>query len=212
MEVIPAINCFDSECVKERLAGARELGAEWVHFDVSDGVFASVRSWNNVQELKELTRNSNLKIETHLMIESPLKDFRKWLDAGVKRILVHVETVDREQLREMLEILPEEAELGLSLAPETPVQDAAIFLDEVNFVQLLAVKPGKSGQSFSEEIIQKIRDIRDFDKNVTIEVDGGVTREVAARVREAGADVVVSSSYIWESADPKGAFRDLVDV
>ncbi len=79
-------------------------------------------------------------------------------------------------------------------------------------MQFLAVTPGFSGQKFQENVLEKIRTLRARDPRVIIEVDGGITLDVARRVKEAGANVLVSSSYIWNSSNPKEAFRALQEV
>ncbi len=212
MEVIPAINCFDLNCVKEKLLGVKKIGADIAHFDVSDGIFASVRSWNEPKFLNEISEAEGIYFEVHFMVKNTEKYFSDWLSGRLRRAIFHVEAMDRERLRAILELLPENADLGLALLPETPVMDVAPFLEEINLVQFLAVAPGKSGQIFDNRILGKVEELRRINKNVKIEVDGGINLQTARMVKEAGADAVVSASYIWESIDERGAYEDLISV
>ncbi len=113
MEVIPAINCEDFGCVKEKLQAAEKLGLRWVHFDVSDGTFTRVMTWNEPEELKSKfpalpagrqIPNSKLFIEVHLMVEESEEYVGPWVGAGAKRILVHVEVLSEGVFRD-IEIL-----------------------------------------------------------------------------------------------------------
>lgn len=212
MQVVPAINCSDFLCVKKYFNQIAEF-SDLAHIDVSDGKFGSVRSWNEPKRIGEIVNLApNLNLEVHLMTENPLTSIREWFQPNVKKIIVHVERLDREKLREILEIMPEGVALGLAFNPETPVEDAELFLDDVDFVLCLAVSPGASGQKFQSNVIKKIEEIRNFGHNVTIEVDGGIDLKIARTVKEAGADIIVSASYIWNSIDPRGAYQDLTDV
>ena len=104
------------------------------------------------------------------------------------------------------------AELGLAIAPETSVDELVLYLGETLFIQLLAVKPGPAGQKFDEGTFEKLEFLRDRAPEATIEVDGGVTPAIARRLKEAGADVVASSSYIFGERDPRAAYQEFLDA
>ena len=90
MIVVPAINCADSDCVKEKLQKAEEFGAEWAQIDIADGKFTNWKTWNNPEEISNLkSQISNLNLEIHLMIEEPQNIIDDWIKAGAKRIIVH---------------------------------------------------------------------------------------------------------------------------
>ncbi len=89
MQVIPAINCDTEECVKKHLEMLKDIPAEWVHVDVSDGKFTPVRTWNE----PELLETESLKVEVHLMVQEPEEYIERWVRAGANRILLHIETI-----------------------------------------------------------------------------------------------------------------------
>ncbi|MDP2703667.1 MAG: hypothetical protein Q8P01_00310 [bacterium] len=222
MEVIPAINCEDFACVQKHLEMLKNIPAEWVHFDVSDGTFNPARTWNEPEDLISDFgfRISDFSLEAHLMVREPVQYVERWVRAGARRVLVQVEVLNENTFRE-IEMLRrqdidisrrQDVELGLVLNPETPVETVFPYLDKIRFVQLLAVTPGFSGQKFQENVLEKIRTLRARDPHVIIEADGGITLDVAGRVKEAGANVLVSSSYIWNSSNSKEAFRTLQEV
>ena len=211
MFVIPAINCKDFPCVKEKLEKIRAFGAERVHFDISDGRFTDALSWNDPAALKKESLASGLKVEVHLMVKEPEEYLGEWLNIA-DRIIMHLETIRDSE--ELLSIHLGRYELGLALNPKTKVSDIFPYLNgeraSVKFVQLLAVPPGFSGQKFGERILEKIKILREkFGSEIKIEVDGGINPETAHFAKTVGADISVSSSYLWGSEDAKKAFESL---
>ncbi|MCX6788702.1 MAG: hypothetical protein WCO21_03120 [bacterium] len=209
MEAIPAINCSTKECVQEKFTEIRGLGAVWAHVDITDGNFSSTVTCNDVNEYKY----SRLFLEIHLMVKNPELIIDEWLSIGAKRIIVHVESFigrDDEVIREIsTKCKKNGAELMLSENPDTAVEELFAHAGAVDSFQLLAVNPGPSGQGFDEGTIGKIKKLREKMPNSLIEVDGGITPDIAMRAMHAGADVVVSASYIFGSKDPQAAFNAL---
>jgi len=213
MEVIPVINCPDFSCVKEKAKQARELGAEWVHLDVADGIFTKEKTWNNPEDLEKLAEElDDLKIEAHLMVADPASAMDDWLYYGVDRVIIHFEAIEDgwEIICDRIE--REGRELGIAIAPETPVRVLEPYLKAVTLVQLLAVTPGPAGQNFNPVILEKLKEIKKREPDVEVEIDGGINPETAALVKKAGADIVVSASYIWKNKDPQEAFEKLRDI
>lgn len=211
MLTIPAVNCEDFPCVKEKLERIRTIGAEWVHFDISDGRFTDALSWNDPAVLKKESLTQGLKIEVHLMVKEPEDYLGEWMGIA-ERIIMHTEAI--RDFEELLNIHLGRYELGLALSPKTNINDIFPYLNSerssVKFIQLLAVPPGFSGQKFDERILEKIKILREkFGDDIKIEVDGGISPETARLARDAGADIIVSSSYLWESEDAKKAFETL---
>ena len=221
MEVIPVINCPDVQSASDRLRVAKQF-AQWVHLDVSDARFTFNRSWGDPQMWKTL--NPGVKLEAHLMVEEPEKVVRDWLEAGAKRIIVHFEAladpafrftqVDPKHVAEDIMAACEEfgAELMLALSPETKVEKARPYLHAFTQFQILAVYAGPSGQRFLSFVTDKIALLRNEVPHARIEVDGGIDPETTRRVKEAGADVVASGTYIFGSSDPKKAYEELTAI
>jgi len=203
--VIPAINCPDRdlECVREKVRVAESLFSDlprgvireegWVHLDVTDARFTFNKTWGNARDWREL--DTALNLEVHLMVEEPEKIIEDWLRAGARRVIVHFESF--------------RAELMLALNPETPPENALTYCGAVKAIQVLAVHPGLAEQKFMPFVLEKIKFLRRQFPDATIEVDGGVDAEIGKRAVKAGANVLVSASYIFESEEPTRAYQEL---
>jgi len=228
MFVIPAINEVKFSGVLKKI-GIAETFSPWVHLDIVDGKFAPNITWNNPEEFIKFLevrppeinvniRRSNLpNIEVHLMVENPEAVIKDWVKAGAKRIIVHLEALnmgksDLQKLRNIREVGLPKFEIGLAINPETPIEKIAPYLDRVKFVQMLAVKPGLAGQQFDKRILEKIKFLKKHHPDVMIEVDGGINLETAKLAKEAGADIIVSASYIWGSQNPQKAYQELASI
>jgi len=213
MVVLPAINELDFESVKNRLLQAVEIlksvpeSDRWVHIDVADGTFTPNVLWHNSKELGELKnicQKFEVKIEAHLMVKSPERALGDWLLAGADRVVVHHEELE---LKGDTCLFGSQVVIGLGV--KTTPAEAASSLEFASQVLLLSVPPGRAGQSFDEQTIKKIKFLRTHHPNVTIEIDGGVNLEVGKKLKEAGATVLVSASYIWNSENSIEAFQNL---
>jgi ribulose-phosphate 3-epimerase len=215
MLVIPAINCKDYETALSRIKTADKiLGIDyrWVHIDVVDGLFAPVVTWGSPEDLKRLhSQFSSFKFEIHLMVENHELAAAQWLDAGAKRLVIHVESAgDAEKTRLLAESRGAEAVLsgGPAVSAEKIISSGPNF----KFFQVLAVNPGFAGQQFGADAADKISFLRKHMPNAKIELDGGVNPKVAKAAQAAGADVAVSASYIFDALDPKAAYEELRNI
>jgi len=206
MFVIPVINETSFEAIAAKIKKV-EPYTQWVQIDVGDGVFTPNQTWNNPGDLLRL--DSPINIEVHLMIKNPELVLESWLRIPlVKRALIHLEaTTAMEKIINLGEEF--EKEIGIVINPETPVSGLGPYLNEVNFFQMLAVKPGLAGQEFQPEVINKIKALKLEKNDVIIEVDGGVTPENAKLLKEAGADILNSATYIFNSQNIQEAIANL---
>lgn len=205
--IIPAINELDFEGVKAKIKKAQEFGSEWAHIDVADGIFTKNFLWNDPRRLKAERKDFKVKIEVHLMVGNPDELISEWLDSGVDRVIVHLETV--KNIQELKRKCEEKGvELVLAVNPDTPVEDLFGYLN-LNHFLILAVNPGISGQKFQPGQLEKIKALRSARPDVKIEVDGGVNLENAEQIKEAGADILVSASAIWSSENPGETYKKL---
>lgn len=213
MEVIPVINCDTREYAVDRLRKAREF-SEWVHVDIGNGKFASIVSWGSPEEWQKLLAEEEFKglnIEFHLMVESPEMVLDSWLRTGAKRVIIHLETMtDSVYILEKCKNYGVEA--VLSIGPKTEVERLLAHEHDFQRFQVLAVFPGLQGQKFQEDALEKIKFIREHIPSAIIEVDGGMNLETAKMVKEAGSDIVVSSSYIFGSSNPVESYTKLKNV
>jgi len=226
IEIIPAIIAEEFRELKKKIRLV-EPYVDWVHIDIMDGKFVPHSTWSEPKKLKDI--NTNLKIETHLMILDPFKTLDDWLRAGISRVIIHWESLKLNpegQLKKITEKvknykfqIPEPQRrvkkriyplrLGVALNPETPWQEIKAFVKNLDLVLLMGVNPGRSGQSFREEILPKIKALREFSANLNIEVDGGVKPENIRKIIEAGANILVAGSAIFEARNVKMAVEEL---
>jgi ribulose-phosphate 3-epimerase len=210
MNVIPVINCPDVDCVRKKIEIAKTFLQEGdlLHLDVTDGSFATHRTW--ADPLEWVTLKSPFGLEVHLMVDYPEQYIDNWLTAGARRLIVHAESLNAQSLHEILGAGRQRgAEIMLSSKPESDIEDIEHYLKHFKSFQVLAVQPGPAGQTYLSFIDDKIRFLREEFPNATIEVDGGMSPLTVWRVKELGADTIVSSSYIFDNADPKKAYEEL---
>lgn len=212
MEVITVINCPDQTCVEEKIAAAKTFlrVGDWIHLDVTDGIFSVHSTWHDPAALA--TMNIPFNVEVHLMVAHPEDHIAAWLAAGVKRIIVHVETITPGSARNVLAAANAKgASVMLALNPDTSIGSLKPYLDLFSEFLVLAVHPGPAGQSFNSLVLEKIKFLKQ--KNVRmIEVDGGMNLDTAKLVKEVGADMIASGAYIFGSADREKAYEELRSI
>ncbi|MDD4761940.1 MAG: hypothetical protein PHZ25_02895 [Candidatus Pacebacteria bacterium] len=211
MEVIPSINEENLEGIKEKFKIVEKIGAEWAQFDFSDGTFGERKVFINPEDFKEI--NSKIKIEIDFMVQEPEKKILPWLLTGkIKRAIFHLETLSDIELIKRI-CLENGVEPGISILFSTGNEMIFPFLKEFNFFQVLAVSPGFSGQNFKQETIEKIKFLREnISDDKIIEVDGGINEETARSAKEAGVNILVSSSFIFNNPDPFFAYKKLSEI
>ncbi len=222
VKIIPTINCGDFACIAEKFKKSAEFGAppgaslakggEWVQIDIADGVFTLHKTWNNPEEFKILNLKLKINVEIHLMVENPLDVINEWIEAGAKRIIIHLEAIKFEKLKSYLG----DCEIGIALNPKTSIENLIPYLATIDsskkFVQILAVEPGLSGQKFQPQVLDKIKFLKKNFPDVIIEVDGGINLETAKLCQKAGVNILAVGSYIWKSGNPSEAYRKLESI
>ncbi|MGC9603126.1 MAG: hypothetical protein ABSF47_01495 [Minisyncoccia bacterium] len=214
MEIIPGINCSDFKCVSGYWHKAAALGAHAVQIDVADGKFAPVKTWDNPAELADLiNKNPKMKAEIHLMVENPEEVFEEWVKAGAKKLVIQIESKGNLESIERI-VKTRGGEVIWGIKSGTPIEELYKHIKRERgcSVQFLDVSPGFSDQKFDPKVADRINFLRTERPDVKIRVDGGMNPETAKLVKDAGADAVISVSYIWESESPQTAYRELLKV
>lgn len=209
MKLIPTINEESFEEIKRKMEIIAPF-TDWIQIDINNNTFTPRMTWNNPQDL--LILQNSLNIEAHLMIADPENVLEEWLKIpSVKRVIIHYEATDN--IEKNIEIAEKYGkELGLAVNPETGWELLIKYLDRINFIQLLAVNPGLAGQDFNLKILDKARTLKEYKKNVIIEIDGGVNLNIAKLVKKTGADIINSSSFIFKNPDIPGIIKALKEI
>lgn len=182
-------------------------GADMLHFDVMDGVFVDNITFG-APVLESLKKHSDLFMDVHLMIIDPLKYIKQFSESGADLITFHFESESKVE-ETINEIKKYGKKVGISIKPNTPVQEIFPFLNNIDMILIMTVEPGFGGQGFIYDTLSKIKLLRDHINenklNIDIQVDGGINSETASIVKEAGANILVSGSYLFNSNDLKEA-------
>ncbi len=195
----------------EDISQVEQAGADWLHIDVMDGHFVP-NITIGPQVVKDLRAVSKLVFDVHLMIENPDEHIPAFAKAGADFITVHVETC--RHLNRTINLIRENGcRPGVAINPATPVCLVEPSLADIDLVLVMSVNPGFGGQDFIPGAISKIEQLRkiseEMNKDLFIQVDGGINLETGRRVVQAGANVLVAGSFIFRSPDPTQAVADL---
>lgn len=211
MKIAPSILAADFSKLGEDIKEVEDLGADYIHIDVMDGHFVPNITMGpaTVAAIKSVTE---LPLDVHLMIENPADYIEAFAAAGADYITVHAEA-DPHLHRTLQEIKKQNIKAGVVLNPATPASVIEPVLGEIDMVLLMTVNPGFGGQKFIESVIPKITEVKRMadqsGRTIEIEVDGGINEETAKSCRDAGADVFVAGSYIFNARDRKTAMESL---
>ncbi|EDP75450.1 ribulose-phosphate 3-epimerase [Hydrogenivirga sp. 128-5-R1-1] len=210
----PSILAGDWWNIGEQIEATLRGGADIIHFDVMDGHFVP-NITVGPEILTSISRRVNVPVDAHLMIENPDRYIPSFVEAGAKWISVHIENVPH--IHRTLTLIRElGAKAGVVLNPGTPLSAVEEAIHYADYVLLMSVNPGFSGQRFIERSLERLsllRDMRDrLNPDCLIEVDGGVKEDNVVEVVRAGADVVVVGSGIFSAKDVEAQTRKLKDL
>lgn len=205
IKLSPSILSADFSNLLEDIKTAEEAGVELLHIDVMDGHFVPNISLGPLV-MNSIKGKTTLPFDVHLMIENPDKYIPKFTDAGAAIITVHVEACPHLH-RTIQNIKSYGVKAGVSLNPATPLCAIEEILDELDMVLIMSVNPGFGGQKFIESSLQKISRLRKMidsrGLDIDIEVDGGIKIDNVSRVIDAGANVIVAGSAIFNGNNIK---------
>lgn len=185
--------------------------ADWLHVDVMDYHFVPNLTIG-LPVVEALLKHTGLPLDCHLMIDEPDRWAPGYAEAGAGNVTIHVEA-SRSPVRTLRMIHAAGARAGLALNPATPVEPCEDLLPELDMLLLMTVEPGFGGQSFLDLVLPKLRRARELARRrgtaVWLQVDGGVGAETIERCADAGADVFVAGSAVYDADDPAAAVQSL---
>ena len=173
----------------------------WIHFDIMDGEFVENKTFS-FEVVQEINGYCEMLKDVHLMTYNPCEHIKEYFKAGADQITFHYESVDKDKIIATInEIKKYGMKVGLSVKPSTNISEIEEYLKYLDLVLVMSVEPGKGGQKFMEEALNKIIWLKEKQKDYhyLISVDGGINNNTCKLVKEAGANVVVVGTYLTKS-------------
>ena len=209
--IAPSLLSADFANLQRDIEMLNESAADWYHLDVMDGVFVPNISFG-FPVMEAMARHARKPLDVHLMIVHPEQYIDATARAGARMMCVHQEAVVHLN-RVVHQIHDAGMKAGVALNPSTPVCMLEDVIEDVDMVLLMSVNPGFGGQRFIEGTVDKLQRLRrlidERGAHALIQIDGGVNDVTAPKLAAAGADVLVSGSYIFKSADPLATIHGL---
>ena len=212
IQISPSILSADFSQLGNEIKRLEEGGADMIHVDVMDGHFVPNLTIGP-PVIKALRKHCSLKFDVHLMISPVHKYIEAYADAGADIITIHPEAT--QNLGESVQTIKNlNKKVGVSLNPESKIELINNFLDQVDLVLIMSVKPGFGGQKFMPKVLDKIKKLKKIqqerDLHFDIEIDGGINFENCKIVVEAGANILVSGTSVFKSND--GNIKKNIDL
>ena len=204
----PSILSADYMHFHEDMTRAKKDGAKWLHVDIMDGHFVPNLSFG-YSWVKAMRKITDLVLDVHLMIDTPIKYAEEFCKAGADYLTIHVEADTPENIHKTIDLIRSlGVKPGVVVKPNTLAEAVAPYLEKVDMVLVMTVEPGFGGQKFMAHMMPKLKELRRMidEKNPTchLEVDGGVDLVTAEICKENGADVLVAGSAFFGSSDRPG--------
>ena len=211
IKIAPSILSADFSRLGEQVEMLDLGGADYIHIDIMDGHFVPNMTFGPIV-VKAIRDRTQLPFDVHLMITNPMDYIDEFVDAGADIITVHAEVLPHLH-RAIQEIKQRGIKASVSLNPSTPLNVLDYVLEDLDMVLLMTVNPGFGGQEFIPAMMDKIKELRrridSMGLNVDIQVDGGISLDNIKEVAEAGANVFVAGSAVFNAPDPKKMIEDM---
>ena len=212
--VSPSLLSADFLHLEDDVKMINESDAQWIHLDLMDGTFVPNISFG-FPVMEAVAKVCTKKLDVHYMIDKPERYIQQTAKLGAMMMNVHIEATTHLH-RTIQEIHNAGMKAGVTLNPSTPISTLEDIICDADMVLLMSVNPGFGGQKFIENTINKVKRLRklidESGSKALIQIDGGVQAETAPRLVAAGADVLVSGSYIFKAKDPIATIKSLCEL
>ena len=212
-KLAPSILAADFKTLGEQIKATYDAGSEFLHYDVMDGMFVPSISFG-MPVLKSIKSISEHVMDVHLMIMEPIRYIEDFKESGADYITIHLEAC--EDVNKTLEKIHEcGLKAGISIKPNTPVEELRPYVDKAEMFLIMSVEPGFGGQKFIPSSLDKIAELKklltECGADALIEVDGGISAANVREVLDAGADVVVAGSAVFKN-DITANVKEFVEI
>lgn len=212
--VSPSLLSADFLHLEDDVKMINESDAQWIHLDVMDGTFVPNISFG-FPVMEAVAKVCTKKLDVHYMIDKPERYIQQTAKLGAMMMNVHIEATTHLH-RTIQEIHNAGMKAGVTLNPSTPISTLEDIICDADMVLLMSVNPGFGGQKFIENTINKVKRLRklidESGSKALIQIDGGIQAETAPRLVAAGADVLVSGSYVFKAKDPIATIKSLCEL
>ena len=212
--IAPSILSANFNCLEKDIEMINQSDADFIHFDVMDGVFVPNISFG-LPVIEHVNRIAQKPLDVHLMIVNPDHFINPFVAAGASILTVHYEACAHLH-RTVQQIKKTGVKASVCLNPHTPVVALENIISDLDMVLLMSVNPGFGGQKFIENTYKKVAQLRELiekqNPECLIEVDGGVNYDTGKRLFDAGANVLVAGSFVFQSGNPAETIRNLKTI
>lgn len=210
-QILPSIFGANILSLQDELSFLEEENTEILHVDLMDGTFV-----NNIafgpNQISAMKKASKMTFDVHMMLANPERHIDDVINTGAEMISVHYESTPHVHFI-LQKIKKAGRKAGVVINPGTPESVLEYLLDDIDYILIMTINPGQPGQTFIEKSLEKIKKTREMiaGRHIKIEVDGGVNLEIAKKVQEAGADLIVVGGALFND-NPKASYQALKSV